>query len=186
LDLARQVVAGDRAAQSAFFRRERQRVHRILYRIVGSNSDMEDLVQDVFIQIFRSLSGFRGDATLATWIDRIAVRVAYAHLARRRGEAVRLAVVPEPISEEPRADERIVHREAARRLYAALDEVPPAQRVAFTLHAIDGRPLKDVAETMNATVVATKVRVWRARRAVEHAARRDPLMADLLGMAKGG
>jgi DNA-directed RNA polymerase specialized sigma24 family protein len=71
-------------------------------------------------------------------------------------------------------------------LYAVLDEVPAAQRVAFTLHAIDGRPLKDVADAMKATVVATKVRVWRARRAVEHAARRDPLMAELLGVAKGG
>lgn len=186
LDLARRCVSGDRGAQRDFFQRERQRVHAILYRIVGSNADMEDLLQEVFIQIFRSMSGFRGEASLATWLDRIAVRVAYAYLAKRRNETVRLALVPEPASTEPGADQRMMTREATRRLYSALDAIAVAQRVAFTLHVIDGRSLKDVATAMTASVVATKVRVWRAWRALQHAAERDPLIADLLGTGKGG
>jgi RNA polymerase sigma-70 factor (ECF subfamily) len=172
-------------AQREFFQRERQRVHAILYRLVGSNSEMEDLVQEVFIQVFRSMAGFRGEASLATWLDRIAVRVAYAYLGKRRSETVHLAIVPEPVSNEPGAEARMMTREATKRLYSALDGIAVAQRVAFSLHVIDGRPLKDVAAAMDASVVATKVRVWRAWRAIQRAAERDPLIADLLGTETG-
>jgi hypothetical protein len=104
-------------AQRDFFRRERGRVHTILWRIVGSNMDMEDLVQDAFMEIFRSMPRFRGESSLATWLDRITVRVAYAHLRRRRAEAVHLSVVPEPLSGDPSAEERAIARETLRRLY---------------------------------------------------------------------
>jgi RNA polymerase sigma-70 factor, ECF subfamily len=186
-DLAQRCVSGDRAAQRELFQRERRRVHVILYRVLGSNMDMEDLLQETFIEIFRSIPGFRGEAALGTWLDRIAVRVAYAHLTRRRVEIVRLAVVPEPIAREPGADERAMTRQAAARLYDALDRIPAAQRIAFTLHVVDGRPVKQVAETMEASVVATKVRIWRAWRAIRKAGQRDTLIADLLnGGAPGG
>jgi RNA polymerase sigma-70 factor, ECF subfamily len=179
-DLARRCVSGDRVAQRELFQRERRRVHVILYRVLGSNADMEDLLQETFIEVFRSIPGFRGEAALGTWLDRIAVRVAYAHLTRRRVEAVRLSVVPEPISREPGADERAMTRQAAAHLYDALDRVPAAQRIAFTLHVVDGRSVKQAAQTMEASVVATKVRIWRAWHAIRRAAQRDPLIADLL------
>ena len=180
VELARRCVSGDPAAHRELFQRERRRVHVILYRVLGSNGDMEDLLQETFIEIFRSIRGFRGEAALGTWLDRIAVRVAYAHLTRRRVETVHLSVVPEPMAREIGADERAMMRQAAGRLYEALDKVPAAQRIAFTLHVLDGRPVKQVAETMEATVVATKVRIWRAWRALHKAARREPLIADLL------
>jgi RNA polymerase sigma-70 factor (ECF subfamily) len=180
VELARRCVSGDPAAHRELFQRERRRVHVILYRVLGSNGDMEDLLQETFIEIFRSIRGFRGEAALGTWLDRIAVRVAYAHLTRRRLETVHLAVVPEPVARELGADVRAMMRQAATRLYEALDKVPAAQRIAFTLHVLDGRPVKQVAETMEATVVATKVRIWRAWRALHKAARREPLIADLL------
>jgi RNA polymerase sigma-70 factor (ECF subfamily) len=97
-----------------------------------------------------------------------------------RVETVRLSVVPEPPSHQPGADDRAMTREATARLYRALDRMPAAQRVAFTLHVIDGRLIRHVAETMEASVVATKVRIWRAWRVLRRAARRDPLIADLL------
>ncbi len=155
-------------------------MHAILYRVLGSNADMDDLVQEVFIEIFRSMPGFRGDATLGTWLDRIAVRVAYAYLTRRRLDMVRLSIVPEPPSGEPGADERAMTRQAAARLYHALDRIPVPQRIAFTLHVLDGQPVRQAALAMNATIVATKVRIWRAWRALRTAASRDPLIFDLL------
>jgi RNA polymerase sigma-70 factor, ECF subfamily len=179
-DLARRCVSGDQSAQRELFQRERRRVHVILYRVLGSNVDMEDLLQETFIEIFRSIPSFRGEATLGTWLDRIAVRVAYAHLTRRRLEIVRLSVVPEPLSREPGADERAMTRQAAAHLYEALDRIPATQRIAFTLHVVDGRPVKQVAQTMEASVVATKVRIWRAWRAIRKAAQHDSLISDLL------
>jgi DNA-directed RNA polymerase specialized sigma24 family protein len=61
-----------------------------------------------------------------------------------------------------------------------LDRLDVKLRLAFTLHALDGRPLAQVAELMGASVMATKTRVWRARRVVEKQARRDPHLAEFL------
>jgi RNA polymerase sigma-70 factor, ECF subfamily len=181
LSLARRCVDGERAAQRELFVRERRRVHATLYRVLGSNADIEDLLQDTFIEVFRSLPSFRGDARLSTWIDRIGVRVAYAYLTNRRGRLARLESVPDVAAEGPSAEQRMLAREAARRLYQVLDQLEAKQRIAFTLFAIDGRSLAAVAEIMSATLVATKTRVWRARRFVEKRARRDSLLAGFFG-----
>ena len=153
--------------------------------MLGSNADIDDLIQDTFIEIFRSLPGFRGDALLSTWVDRIAVRVAYGYIARRKPETVRLSVVPDAPSRDASAEERALAREAARRLYAILDRVEANQRIAYTLHVIDGRPLPEVAKIMNASVIATKLRAWRAARTVEKRAKNDPLLAEFVDEEAG-
>jgi RNA polymerase sigma-70 factor (ECF subfamily) len=184
VDLAQRCVSGDRAAQRRVFGEQRQRVHRLLYRILGSNSEIDDLVQEAMLEVFRSLPTFRGDALLSTWVERIAVRVAYAYMARRRTDAVRLSLVPEPPSGDASVEDRALAREAARRLYTLLDRIETQQRIAYTLHVIDGRPLADVAVMMDASVVTTKVRAWRAARFVEKRAKQDPLLARFVGEEK--
>lgn len=179
VDLARRCASGDRAAQREVFLQQKARVHATLYRILGSNAEVEDLLQETFIEIFRSMASFRGEALLSTWADRIAVRVAFAFIRRRRHD-VRLSVVPEMPSGDASAEDRALAREAARRLYAILDKVETNQRIAYTLHVIDGRPLEEVARTMQATVVTTKVRAWRAARLVEKRAKNDPLLASFV------
>jgi len=186
LSLAQRCVAGERAAQRELFERERRRVHAALYRILGSNVNMDDLVQEAFLEIFRSLKNFRGEASLGTWVDRCTVRVAYAYLTRKRPRAAQLELVPEIPSDDPSAEARVLAREAARRLYAELDRIEPVHRLAFTLHAIEGRPLEEVARLMEATVVATKARVWRARQALEKRAKRDPVLAQFLAGETAG
>ena len=185
VELAKRCVSGDVSAQMEVFRRQKQRVHATLYRVLGSNADIDDLVQETFIEIFRSLPGFRGDALLSTWIDRIAVRVAYGHIARRRPDAVRLSLVPEAPSGDASAEDRALAREAARRLYAILDRLEPNQRIAYTLHVIDGRPIPEVAKVMNASVVTTKVRAWRAAQIVAKRARHDALLASFVDGSAG-
>lgn len=168
------------AAARDLFRRYRSRVHAALYRILGGNADMEDLLQETFIQVFASLSSWRAEASLATWIDRIAVRVAYRAIGRRRERPVALFDgEPEPVIALDSADASLA-REGVRRLYRALDELAPAARVAYALHELDGRPLAEVAQATGATVTATKLRVWRARRTLEAAARRDPVLREFL------
>jgi RNA polymerase sigma-70 factor (ECF subfamily) len=180
LDLARRCCAGEREAQRDLFHREKRRVHATLHRVLGSNSEMEDLVQEAFLEIFKGLAGFRGEASLGTWIDRVTVRVAYAHIARRKPASVSLSVVSDLRARDAATEERVMGREAARRLYSTLDRVEARQRIAYVLHVIEGRPVAEVAAAMEATVVLTKVRIWRARRAVESHARRDPLLAGFL------
>jgi RNA polymerase sigma-70 factor (ECF subfamily) len=179
--LAQRCVAGDRGAQRELFDRESRRVHSALFRILGSNAQMDDLMQEAFLEVFRSLKTFRGESLLGTWIDRCTVRVAYAYLSNKRRRVPQLELVPDVPDGDPSAEERVLAREAARRLYSELDRLEPTHRLAFTLHAIEDRSLQEVAYLMEATFVATKSRVWRARQALEKRARRDPLLARFLG-----
>jgi RNA polymerase sigma-70 factor (ECF subfamily) len=180
LVLVDRCLDGARDAASELFRRHQRRVHASLYRVLGTNRDMDDLLQETFIQVFSSLAGFRGEARLSTWIDRIAVRVAYRYLSRSRQPAVSLDSVAEPELDGPGTDDRVIAREGMRRLYAALAELSPAARIAFTLHEVDGRSVAEVADCVGASVTATKLRIWRARRALLSRAQQDPVLAELL------
>lgn len=186
LDLAKRCCAGERAAQRDLFQREKRRVHATLYRVLGSNAEMDDLVQEAFLEIFKALRSFRAEASLGTWIDRITVRVAYAHISRRKAPVVSLAVVPEVVAGDPTAEQRAMSRQAARRLYAVLDRLEARQRIAWALHVLQGKSMAEVARVMEASVVLTKVRVWRARRAIEEQARREPLLREFLSAAPAG
>lgn len=186
LDLARRCVRGETEAQRAFFRAHRDRVHCVLYRILGSNREIDDLIQDAFLEIFRSLNSFRGEAQLGTWIDRICVRVARRHFGKRRPRAAPLELVAVADDPATRPDRRVEARDAARRLYAILDRVEVSHRIAFVLHVIDGRSLAEVAEATEATVIATKLRVWRTRKRIEEAARKDAVLCSFLGDLEEG
>ncbi|WP_428265467.1 RNA polymerase sigma factor [Haliangium sp.] len=183
--LAAACADGDREAQRTLFRTYRDRVHATLYRIMGSNRDMEDLVQDVFLQVYRSIHSYRGDARLGTWISRITTRVAFAYLSRRGPGTVTLEAVPDPVAATPSAERQAVAREAMRRLYGVLERIETKQRIAFSLHAIDGRSIREVAEMTGASVTATKTRIWRARKEIDKRAGKDPLLASFLKKENG-
>jgi RNA polymerase sigma-70 factor (ECF subfamily) len=178
--LAARAAAGDRDAQREVFLAQRGHVHHALFRILGSNRELEDLLQDAFIEIFRALPSFRGDSTLSRWCQTIAVRVAYLAIARRRPPAVDLSLVDDLLASDTDVRRHVQVREAARRLYAALDRIAPPLRIAFALAVIDGRSIAEVAAITGASRVATKTRIWRARRELMKRAARDELLATYL------
>jgi RNA polymerase sigma-70 factor (ECF subfamily) len=180
VDLVKRCLAGERQAARELFRREYPRVNASLYRVLGASRESEDLVQEAFLEVFRSLGAWRGEALLSTWIDRISVRVAIHHLRQRKAAAVQLEVVPEPEDDEAPPDRRAQAREGVRRLYRALDELGAPARLAFTLHVIDGRSIAEIAALTGSSRVAVKVRVWRARREIERQAAADPVLAGYL------
>jgi len=185
-DLLRRCGAGERAAQTRLFRQEVRRVHGLLYRVLGPSSALDDMIQETFIRVFRSLPQFRGDSQLSTWIGGIALNVAFGHLRSNPPPAVRLELVPDPHANVADPDQQLAAREGLHRVYQILDRMDPKLRIAFTLHAIDGRPLREVADLMSATLVATKTRVWRARRELERRAKRDPLLLSYIDEALRG
>ncbi|HEY1558535.1 MAG TPA: sigma-70 family RNA polymerase sigma factor [Kofleriaceae bacterium] len=183
-ELVAACIAGDAAAQRALFRREYDRVHATVYRLLGSNRDCDDLVQETFVAAFRGLARFRGDAKLSTWIDRIAVRVVFAYIRARRGAPISLDVVGEVEAGGGPAEDRAQAREGLRRLYAALAELPAEARVAFALYAIDGRTVPEVAALIGTTVVTAKLRIWRARRRLHARVAHDPILGELVREVK--
>jgi len=184
-------LTGEPAATRELFRRHQRRLHASLFRVLGSNRDMDDLLQEAFLQVFQSLRGWRAEASLATWIDRVAVRCAYRYLSQRGRR-----IATEPLEEEaamtlashgdgPGARRQLA-RDGVARLYAVLDELAPASRLAFTLHELDGRPLAETAALVGSSVTATKLRVWRARKRIEAAAAADPVLREFVEPSAGG
>jgi RNA polymerase sigma-70 factor (ECF subfamily) len=185
-------LTGEPAATRELFRRHRGRVHACLFRVLGTNRDMDDLLQEAFLQVFQSLRGWRAEASLATWIDRVAVRVAYRYLSQR-GRRVptdpllddEAAIAPGTSNESAPGVRRQLARDGVKRLYAALDELSPAARLAFTLHEIDGRSIAETAQLVGSSVTATKLRVWRARKRIEAAAAADPVLGEFIDPSGG-
>lgn len=181
LVLVDRCLDGERDAASELFRHHQRRVHATLYRVLGTNREMDDLLQETFIQVFSSLKNFRGESRLSTWIDRIACRVAYKYLSKRRKQvALTLEILAEPEATTSGAHAQVMAREGVRRLYAALAEMTPAARLAFSLHELDGRKVAEVADCLGTSVTATKLRIWRARRALISKAKADPVLAEFL------
>jgi len=175
-------LSGEPAASRELFRRHQRRVHASRYRVLGGKRDIDDLLQEAFLQVFQSLRGWRAEASLATWIDRVSVRVAYRYLSQRRRR-----VQTDPMIDDdafagemgPNANRQLA-RYGVQRLYAVLDELSPAARLAFTLHEIDGRSLAETAELVGSSLTATKLRVWRARKRIEAAAAADPILREFI------
>jgi len=186
LALARRATSGDRAAQRDLFLAQRAAVHHTLFRILGAHREIEDLVQDAFFEIFRALPSFRGDSTLTRWCQTIATRVAYLAISRKKPPAVDLALVEDSLAGESDTRRETQIREAARRLYAALDRLDPKQRIAFALATIDGMSMAEVAALTESSIVAVKTRVWRARKDLMKRAAKDEVLRSYIAELEGG
>lgn len=169
-DVVARVVAGERALFEVLLRRHNQRVYRTVRAILGRDDDdaIEDVMQDVYVRAFGHLAQFEGRSRFSTWLVRIAVNEA---LGRRRRGGV---VVPLPSRDGTDAMDHFESRregpeDAAARgelratLRAATDALPAALRVVFVLRDVEGLPTAEVAEALELTEVAVKVRLHRAR-----------------------
>jgi RNA polymerase sigma-70 factor (ECF subfamily) len=184
LALARRCAEGDTLAQRELFARQRHVVHRTLFRILGNNRQIEDLIQDTFVEVFRAIGSFRAESSLNTWVTTIATRVCYRHLSRREPRAT-MSLASELPAPAHNPEALMFSRQAVQSLYAVLDRIAPTYRVAYTLHVIDERPLEEVARITRTSTLVVKTRVWRARQMLRVRALRDPCLAELLGNALG-
>lgn len=180
-ELARGAAEGERQAQQQLFRRLKTAVHATLYRVLGSNRHMEDLLQECFIEVFRSLGSYRGEAKLTTWADRIAVRVAFHYLKRQSGHELReLDSEPPSLRLVGSPEDDAQHREGVARVYAALGKLKPEYRIAFALFALDGRSIEEIASITNVSLVAAKSRISRGRHKLWSLARKDDVLMTYL------
>jgi len=170
----------DDAAFRELFQAHVTGVHRIVYRLVGPVPDLDDLVQTVFVEAFRSLPAFRGEALFSTWLARIAVRVTMHAVRRRAPRAVVLDEDSAPYHDHAGPERTVAAREGLAILDRLLAELRPKRRAAFVLHVLEGYSMEEVGAILNATPAAIKVRVHDARRFIEKRCRRDPHLYEVL------
>jgi RNA polymerase sigma-70 factor (ECF subfamily) len=172
---------GDRAAMEAVFRAHAEGLARLLTRIVGPSIEIEDLLQDTFAAAIGAFRTFRGEASIKTWLYRIAIHVAHQHLRRPRHRREIELPDADAVAREPSAAVSPELREIAARLYAHLDALDATKRIALVLYAIEGHSIDEIAALVGASKAATRSRIFWARRALMKRMRRDPAFAEQAG-----
>jgi len=186
-DTALAVAAGggDAAAFTRIYQRYADRVFGRLTTMIGPAPEREDLLQQVFLGLHRSLPTFRGEASLSTFLYRITVNVACEHLRRRRrrGGEHDPVEIDRILDDDLSPEERTRKRQELAEILGYLERIKPDKRIAFTLVALEGLSHAEVADLVGATPDAVKQRVLHARRElmamIERAdARRAPRGGD--------
>ena len=169
-ELISAVLKGDCASFEPLVTKYQGRVFATARRYARRESEVEDIVQEVFIKAFQKLSGFRGEAPFEHWLMRLAVRTCYdllrSHQRNRETAFTELTETEtdwlEQFIVEP--DGASEHAEAARQLIEkVLSRLSPAARLVITLLEIEERPVKEIAELTGWSVPLVKVRAFRAR-----------------------
>ncbi|HEY1811311.1 MAG TPA: sigma-70 family RNA polymerase sigma factor [Kofleriaceae bacterium] len=171
-DLIKRCRAAERTAHDELYHRFRRQVAGNLYRVLGDRTDLDDLVQEVFVIAFRGLDRFRGDAKLSTWLYRICVNVALGRIRTRKRRPTAIGVTdldqtsPDPsLVERPETPERSLERRRDQeRVYAALELLAPKKRMVLYLHEIEGLDLKEIAYLVDSNPVTVRTRLFYARR----------------------
>ena len=155
---------GERDAQTEFFRRYRDDVARTLYRVLGPGNELEDALQDVFIEVFRSISNFRGQAKVTTWIYRLCVNVALQRIRKNNRRPETMASLREDLPHFETPQRALERKATARAVYAVLDTIAPKKRVAFILSEIVGLSAKEISDAMSTNALTVRTRLHYARK----------------------
>jgi RNA polymerase sigma-70 factor (ECF subfamily) len=176
-DLVARARRNEPGAVEQIYGRHAAAVFRRLTHLVGPDPEREDLMQEVFVDLFRQLGSYRGAASLRTYLFRIASNKAYDHLRERR----RRAVVDSPglsafevddadtaRSRSPSPEDRVGHAQELALIERALDQLKPKKRIAFVLRVVDNLSLKEIAEQTGATVFTVAQHLRHADRELRH------------------
>jgi len=154
-------AAGDRAASRVLYDRHAARVHRLAYRLCGDPDLAEDLTQDVFVKVFRSLGQFRGDSAFSTWVHRIAVTVSLNAMRKVRRLREREVDLDEAHQHEFPPD--AIDPELRARLAEAIETLPDGIRVALVMHALEGYTHAEIGKALGIAEGTSKAKVFDAR-----------------------
>ena len=188
--LARRVQAGDTAAFELLMRRHNRRLYRLARSMLRNAADAEDALQDAYLSAYQSIAGYRGDASLATWLSRV---VANQCLARLRRQARRDNIVPmvslggaddeevhpmpaDTTTETP--DRALVRAELRAVLERKLDALPEAFRTVFVLRCVEELSVEETARCLDIPEATVRSRHFRARSLLRESLAQDIDVAE--------
>ncbi|MCH9683882.1 MAG: RNA polymerase sigma factor [Deltaproteobacteria bacterium] len=157
--LVARVLRGDPQAFRDLYGRHGRYVAGVVFRLMGDDADLEDIVQDTFVRAAERLASLRNPAQVRPWLVTIAVRLAQSRMTRRRRRSwLRQQIIrAAPTVSDPR------DRAPADELYSALDQVPDKLRIPWILARVEGQKLEDVAAACDTSLATVKRRIAQAQ-----------------------
>lgn len=163
LDLVGRIQGGDGVAFEELYRRHATRLYNLSYRMAGSPTDAEDLLQDIFLLAYRKLGSFRGESSLGTWLYRLAMNHCLDVLRSRQA---RMGQQTDSLDEDDAAEVAAAPAIGAvsrMDLERAIETLPPACRAAFLLHDVEGFGHEEVGTILGISEGTSKSQVHKAR-----------------------
>lgn len=172
---------GDAEAFRELFREHREDVARLAQRMLGRKADLEDIVQEVFLQVHRSIRDFRHGARFSTWLYRVTVNVVLMH---RRAAKSRLVFDEAPehvaaVDHHPAADEQVERERRVQAFHRLLDRLSEKKRLVFVLHELEGLAPGEIAKIVGSPVLTVRTRLFYARRELLALLAEEPSLAGL-------
>ncbi len=164
-ELTRLAASGNISAFELLYERYHRRTYGLCLRMTSSQTEAEDLTQEVFIQLFRKIGSFRGDSAFSTWLHRLTVNQVLMHFRRRSFKNEKTSEdgeIPEQIvpGTENQSRMPVLDRIA---LNNAVSELPPGYRKVFLLHDVEGYEHEEVARILKISVGTSKSQLHKAR-----------------------
>ena len=176
---------GDPRAFRAVYQKHRSDVARLVFRMVGPRGDIDDLVQEVFFQVYRSLKDFRGQSKFSTWLHRVTVNVV---LMARRAQKSRpvFSATAEGWQDELRDPQALPDVDAERRqrvraFSVVLGRLGEKKRDVFILHELEGYSPNEIATMVGCPVLTVRTRLFYARREIEAMLAEEPSLRGIAG-----
>jgi RNA polymerase sigma-70 factor (ECF subfamily) len=165
IDLCRYAATGNLAAFEMIYERYHRRTYSLCLRMTSSQTEAEDLTQEVFIQLFRKIGSFRGDSAFSTWLHRLTVNQVLMHFRRRSVKNERTSDDGEMPEQTVRGSAdpnkmQVVDRIALKN---AIAELPNGYRNVFVLHDVEGFEHEEVARIMGISIGTSKSQLHKAR-----------------------
>lgn len=152
---------GERIAQKALYDQYKSQMYTLAYRITGNFEDAEDVLQEGFLKVFRSIESFRGDSKAGTWIHTIMARTALARV-KSKMQFTDMEIVTEV------ADESNYLSVESEYLEKAILELPDGYRSIFTLYEIEGFKHREIADMLEISENTSKSQLHKAKRMLQN------------------
>jgi RNA polymerase sigma-70 factor (ECF subfamily) len=173
-DLVRRIALNDQAAFESLMRQHNGRLFRVARAILKDDAEAEDALQDAYLDAFRHITAFRGDAQLSTWLVRIVANQALMRLRRQKRERVVIPFTNETAHDTGESPTAATLRGETRRiLEQRIDELPVAFRTVFILREVEEMSVEETANALNIPAATVRSRLFRARALLRAALARD-------------
>lgn len=165
-ELIQNVLNGNQRDFERLVEKYQSTVFRIAIGLLHNKEDAEEIVQDVFIKVYKSLSSFDAKAAFSTWLYRVTVNASLNVLRKKKRQKlwVELSDILQLRSKEKQADALLTEQSDNTLIYQAMNELPALQRVAFVLSKYEELPQARVAEILHLSTGAVEQLIYRAKR----------------------
>jgi RNA polymerase sigma-70 factor (ECF subfamily) len=182
-DVVARCQQGDASAFRQLFALHRHDVARLVFRMTGPRVDLEDIIQEVFLQVHRSLKDFRGQSKFTTWLHRVTINVVLMHKRAARSRPQLVHPQADDIQPDSRLppDEDVARLERMRAFRRLIDRLADKKKMVFVLHELEGRSPAEISKIVEAPVLTVRTRLFYARRELCEMLKDEP---SLVGLAQ--